>query len=252
MGLNKNILLTRDRKDNQRFKQKLEKAGAKTYVFSCIKIVKNSLSKDMRSLLNNIQAFDWIIFTSAHGVSFFLDYLKDERIDTSVLATKKIGVVGSETANILKNHHLPVQFIPSQYLTEKIAEEIGDVKNSNILLLRSNIASDVLTTSLRNKGADVVNIPIYKTEFLEEKNDFFKNLINNVQLDYITFTSSSTVTGFLNRVTLKELQEKAYGIKVLAIGPVTAETARRRGFKHVILSDTFTLDGMYKKLLGIA
>lgn len=246
-----NILLTRDKKDNQVFKLKLEKIGAKVYILPCIEIVKNNLTGKIQEELKNIKKFDWIFFTSANGVLFFQDYLKSRGENLNVLKNKKIGVVGPETAKVLKKHKLKVALMPSQYLTLKIAEEIGKVKNLYILLLRSKIANHALALALKRKGAKLTNIPIYKTEFLNKKNDFFEKLTGNINLDYITFTSSSTVNGFLKRVTLKKLRQKAYDIKVLAIGPVTAQTARQAGFKNIITADEFSTDGMINKLVEL-
>jgi uroporphyrinogen-III synthase len=55
----------------------------------------------------------------------------------------------------------------------------------------------------------------------------------------VTFTSSSTVTNFCELIG-----DPSRGLKAAVIGPITAETARTRGFNVVVCPDDYTIDAL--------
>lgn len=244
----KHILLTRPEKDSAGFARKLQHFGAKVSFFPTITIMKNNLRKAARNSLSNIRHYDWVIFTSANGAHYFFEALTDLDVDCDVLRTKKIGAIGPETANMLTTYEVPVHFMPSQYLTKNIALEIDNIRDKKILLPRSNIAPPTLKHALERKGAVVTEVSIYKAVYLDENNPAFRNIVASKQLDYITFTSSSTVTGFLHRVTDIQLRKYAFAATVLSIGPVTTKTAREAGFSDIITAQQHTVDNIIQTL----
>jgi len=62
-----------------------------------------------------------------------------------------------------------------------------------------------------------------------------RELIGAGQIDLVTFTSSSTVSNFCDL-----LGPIGRGLKAAAIGPITAETARARGFEVVVSPAEYT------------
>ena len=78
--------------------------------------------------------------------------------------------------------------------------------------------------------------------------DKFENLAINKKIDYITFTSPSTIIGFLKRIKNKELIQKLFDVKIISIGPVTTKAANEHGFRNILTADPYTTDGMIDKL----
>ena len=65
-------------------------------------------------------------------------------------------------------------------------------------------------------------------------------------VDAITFTSSSTVDNFCDAIgVLPDPQPH-----VVSIGPVTSETARKRGLRVDVEADPHTIDGLVEALVG--
>ena len=66
-------------------------------------------------------------------------------------------------------------------------------------------------------------------------------------VDVITFTSSSTVTNFV------EIMGPEYAlppqVRIACIGPVTAQTAQKAGFKIDIMQQEYTMEGLVKSLV---
>src|SRR5258708_1842544 len=184
---NKTIVVTRTAEDNIIFKQKLESYGATVFEFPAIKIIGNIKDKIIINTIRNIFIYDWVLFTSAKGVSYFMKVYESLGIDIRVLQQKKIAVVGSKTAEKVKEYGLQIDFMPTKYTTEQLALEMSDIKNKKILVVRADIGSKEFISGLFNKGAQVTDIPIYKTEYLTNQDALFEDIIKQGKIDYITF-----------------------------------------------------------------
>jgi uroporphyrinogen III methyltransferase / synthase len=60
------------------------------------------------------------------------------------------------------------------------------------------------------------------------------------EIDLVAFTSSSTVNNFCAMVS----GDAAKGMAAAAIGPITAGTARQRGFNVVVEPASYTVEGL--------
>lgn len=244
----KYILITRSPQENKDFKNQLEHLGFAVLEYPAISITKSVLSDDEKRSLQIFFSFDWILFTSVNGVRFFMEALAELHIDAAVLQTKKIGAVGPKTAEEIEKYHLHTSFIPSAFTTEDLARELPGVGGKRILLPRSNIANPALKEQLEARGAMVTNVPIYITVSNAEEHGSLSFLVAHHQIRYITFTSPSTVEGFLSSMKDTQEKEKIFSIPVLSIGPVTTEAAKRHGFQSIYTSEVHTIEGMLAKL----
>lgn len=244
----KYVIVTRPKKENKTFIKSLEKIGMRVYSYPTITVSKLKISQTTKKYLHNLTDFDWILFTSANGVRFFIKALTEEKIDLSILKQIKIGAVGTKTAETLKKQELPVHFIPSEFTTKNLANELKNVKGKKILLPRADIATPILIKSFEKKGAQVVNIPIYQTKFISLLDKTFKNLLENKKILCITFTSPSTVKGFMKNMEEMNLNKTILSIPVLAIGLVTTKSLKNFSFQKIYTADTFTEEGMLEKL----
>src|SRR5258708_3780488 len=176
-----------------------------------------------------------------------MEELAELGVDTAILRTKQIAAVGPKTAEEVKKYQLPVHFIPSEFTTRNLANELKKVEGKKILLPRSNIASASLIKQLQKRGAIVMNVPIYNTGFVIKPNKTFEALLESKKILCITFTSPSTVEGFLKNIGAK-VREKVLSLPVVSIGPVTTKALKHHGFQTIYTADIFTIDGMFNKL----
>lgn len=208
--------------------------------YAHLKDVERSISQSNQSKKDN---YNWLVFTSANGVKFFFEYLKNSQlIDFRSIASKKIAVIGSETATALKAYGIKADFIPSAYTSDALAQEWIPLLTSTdrVLLLRAEEASSVLPEKLASNGIEYLNKPIYKTIIDYRRKDELLRLINDV--DYITFASSSAVLAFYELTQNIDIG-KIHG-KLVSIGPVTTETALKFGFKIDIEATKYTAKGL--------
>lgn len=249
---NKCIVITRTPEDNKPFKEKLESYGAVVYELPSITITGNTKDKFIINTVRNIFTYDWIIFTSAKGVDFFMQVYKSLGIDIAVLKKKKIAAVGSKTAEKIRAYNLQVDFIPTKYTTEQLAKELTGIEGKKILLARSDIASKEFIIELTKSGASITDIPIYKTEYLGKQDEIFEKLVKEKKIHFLTFTSPSTVKGFFERVKKADIKRKVLAIPIVSVGPVTTKTAQKYGFHKIFTADSYTTAGIIKKLQEIS
>jgi len=244
----KYIVITRPEDENNIFKTQIEQLGYVTFSYPTITITKVKITPKMKEKLQQIDACDWIVFTSKNGVKFFIEALLDARISVSALLQKQIAAIGPKTAEEVKKYRLPVHFIPSQFTTKDLAKELPAFVGKKIFMPRANIADPLLIKHLREKGAKVTDLPIYKTVLLQQKNKKFETLIKEELIKGIIFTSPSTVEGFLKNIKSMEGQDFLFSLPVFSIGPVTAQKLKKNGFKKVHIAQRFTMDGIIAKI----
>lgn len=248
--INNYVVITRPTGDERTFSEQLRKINIKFLTYPTIKVKSNTLSEVEMATLKKLPRYDWVIFTSKNGVTYFLKSLVKLKVDLQTLKTKKIAAVGPRTAQELVNHGLKASFIPSQFTTENLARETPLIKGQKLLLPHSDIASVTLTKLLTERGGLVTNIPIYKTLFRSKPSQELLRLLKMQKIACLTFTSPSTIHGFFNGLDQK-FNTYLFSIPTFVIGPVTEKTARQVGFKKVLVADTFTTEGMLKKLQKI-
>jgi uroporphyrinogen III methyltransferase/synthase len=91
-----------------------------------------------------LNAYDWLIFTSANGVTKFFEYFFKQFHDMRDIGGVRIAAVGPATANKLKELHLQVDLMPDEALGAKIAKEFNKfetIENLKICLLRAQAAN---------------------------------------------------------------------------------------------------------------
>jgi len=138
--------------------------------------------------------------------------------------------------------------MPEVYLAEEIAAGIGDVAGQRILLPRAERASKQLTQALRGKGAAVDEVTAYRTLAVGAP-DELKALLEDGQIDIVTFTSSSTVRNLVANLQDPTPAKALSRCLVACIGPVTARTAKRLSIRVDVVAREHTIDGLAEAIV---
>ena len=221
----KRILVTRARAQASDFADLLEANGAEVIQFPTIKIQPIE-SVDIPAL----NAYDWVIFTSVNAVEIFYERLRENGKDARAFGGSSICAVGAKTVEALNRIGIHPNFVPAHSRGSMIAAEIGEVNGKKILLPRAKIATADLPNGLRERGAHIDDVPLYDTIKVPGENrdkieaDFLKGSI-----DLVTFTSSSTVTNFLEMFPAHAPAVLLANVKVAVIGPTTQKTVEKCG-----------------------
>lgn len=244
----KRIVITRPERQADDLARMLISEGAQTISFPTIKIVPPASMQELDDSINKIGIYDWLIFTSANGVQFFFERLREKNKDIRDLKGIKICCIGPATAGQIEDKGIKVDLVPAQFIAEGILQSfVGmNLKGKKVLIPRAAKARDVLPEGLKNLGAEVDVVTAYQTVNSGRKKEELTAMINDNIVDVITFTSSSTVTNFLE-IMGRDFKLPAH-IDVACIGPVTAETAKKAGIKIDISQEEYTMEGLVQSL----
>lgn len=242
----KRILITRAKPQVKVFIDQIEAAGGVALTTPLLEIRANdSNEKEIKRTLECLNEYDCIVFTSTNGVSIFKDYLNKWGIHYSSLNHLVAASVGRKTSKQMESLGLSVTVIPEEYIAEKLTESITDnlPTNSRILVVRGNLARPVLVTGLKQNGFHVKDLVVYETIHNMKEAERLRHYVLNQELDYITFTSSSTVDSFMSVLKQDELHTQLKNVSFICIGPITNNTLLEYGYNG-IMPATYTIEDM--------
>src|SRR5690606_11486228 len=130
--------------------QRLEELGADVIEAPTIELHGPADAAAVQSALDALAggAYDWVVFTSANGVTHTRAALLERQLDARALAGCRIAAIGQATAEALQRELcVRADFIPERAVAEALAEELaaaGQVAGGRFLLLRADIGRPVL------------------------------------------------------------------------------------------------------------
>jgi uroporphyrinogen III methyltransferase / synthase len=245
----KRILVTRAREQSAEFSRILGGLGGEAIEFPTIEILPPRRWNDLDRAIDEIESYDWLIFTSGNGVIYFWQRLA-EKGKGKFPSSSKICAIGPATARQLRERKTRVDYVPKEYIAEAILEGFEKValQGKRILLARARIARDILPKGLRQMGAEVDVVEAYRTVKPRGGTKKLKALLLTEKVDAITFTSSSTVNHFAELLKKEDMGKILRGVTIACIGPVTSRTAKERGFKVHVEPKEYTIPGLARAL----
>src|SRR5215472_13965667 len=164
--LGKRIVITRTRKQASVLSSKLRGLGAHVIELPTIRVEPPSDLRAFAELVQDSHVYDWIVFTSANGVEAFFDIFFKLYDDSREIGGARIAVIGSATAQRVKDFHLHVDLQPDEFVAEAVVREFkkqGSIENLRLLLVRAEKARDTLSKELSALGAIVDEAFAYRT-----------------------------------------------------------------------------------------
>ncbi len=250
----KRILVTRAREQASKLVRLIEELGGIALEYPMIKVVAadGADQTEFRNAAARLAEFSWVVFTSANGVDYFFRLLQEEQVDRRQLAGLKFAVNGAATAQALWQYGFKADLIPSEYTaTALLGAMLARLNGADrVLLIRAKQASEELVQGLTAAGIACAAVAAYQTVADENAAVAFRANLPKDGFDIITFTSSSTVRHFLNLLggTRPAWLERS---KVVAIGPVTTQTALEMGLKVAATAETHTVEGLIATILEL-
>jgi uroporphyrinogen III methyltransferase/synthase len=246
------IVVTRRAEQAGTFAPRLAELGADVLEVPTIKLTHPTERDAIIDCLLELNSYDWLIFTSANGVTAFFDLFFKRFQDLRDIGGTRIAAVGPKTAAKLRELHLQVDLQPEEFIGRKIAEafkKYQDIDNVKMCLLRAEVANQDLPDALHEMGAIVDDIAIYKTVAETEDRTGAAARLLEEGADWVTFTSSSTVEHFHARFDLPKLVKQFPQLKLASIGPETSKAIAALGLKPALEAKEHTTDGLIAALL---
>jgi uroporphyrinogen III methyltransferase/synthase len=240
----KQIVVTRAREQADALGARLRDLGANVMELPAIEIRPPADYGPLDRAIADLGSYDWLIFTSANGVRFFIDRLDRSSRDLRSLKAK-ICAIGPATRAAIEALHLRVDLMGKEYVAEGLLEAFAahDLEGKRVLLPRAAVARDLVPVELGRRGAHVDVVEAYRSVMPED----LAARAREIAADWITFTSSSTVRNVVAAAGRSALA----GVKVASIGPITSRTARDLGIDVTVQAEEFTIDGLVKALLQL-
>lgn len=245
------ILVTRPAEQAPAFARALRDAGAEPIEWPAIRIADPEDSAPLRSAVGNLSRYDWIVFTSANGVTRFFRELERQGGDSRWLGRCRIATIGPKTANALTAYGLRSDRTPDEFRGEAVAEtllaEMPSPATTRILLPRAAVAREVLPDTLRAAGAEVDVVAAYRSASPDDDAiEAIRGRFAAGEVDVVTFTSPSTVEQLLE--ALGELRPRLETVCIASIGPITTKRAEELGLTVHITASPYTTDGLLEAL----
>ncbi len=238
------IVVTRDREQSSELAEPLESLGAEALLLPAIEIREAANPKPLDDAIARLESYDWLIFTSANGVRYFVDALDKSPHDLRSLKSR-ICAIGPATKAAVEALHLKVDLMPKEYVAESMLEAFAkeSLQFRRILLPRAAVARDLVPRELSRRGATVDVVEAYQTVAPVDLAERARAILDR-KPHWITFTSSSTVTNFIAAVGREALRE----IKVASIGPITSATLREHNVQPTVEAQPHTISGLVRAL----
>jgi uroporphyrinogen III methyltransferase / synthase len=243
----KRVVITRSREQSGLLHAKLHDLGAEVLEIPTIRFEDPTHREELVDALLELNAYDWLVFTSPNGVARFFEYFFRQFHDMRDIGGVRIAAVGPATASKLKELHLQVDLMPAEAVGSEIAKEFEkfeSIENLKICLLRAEVASTDLPKALEELGAIVDDVACYRT--VPETDDITGagERLQKEGADWILFTSGSTVENFHARYNLPELRTRFPGLRIASIGPETSKALLRLSLKPELEAREHTMEGL--------
>ena len=254
----KTILITRAKEQSSQFSLLLQQQGAKTIEMPALEILPPSSWDQLDLAIETLSSFDWLILTSANGVNFFFQRLKELGKDIRLLGNIKIAVVGKKTASCLQQYHLTPDFIPPNFIADQLIDHFPEsLKHQKILFPRVETGGrEILVKELQKQEANIIEVPAYQSGCPDKIDAQAWEALQNKQINIITFASSKTVTNFykllqkaLNTSSKVDILSLLDNVCLASIGPQTSKTCHELLDRVDLEAKEYTLEGLTKELV---
>ena len=225
--------------------QSLEALGADVIAAPVIRIEPLPDDGALRSALADPSSWRWIVFTSQNAVHVVCDQMRGWGREPAVLATDNVVALGPKTAAALEREGVHVSLVPETTTSEGVLaalEHEGGLPGARVLIPCAQDAREVLPDGLRAAGAQLEVIPVYVTTREPGNGKRLAADILEGLIDAVTFTSPSTVHGFVELVG--EDTAKSGQFAAVVIGPVTAQAARDAGMGDLVMAARSSVEGL--------
>jgi uroporphyrinogen III methyltransferase/synthase len=241
------VVVTRARDQAADFVNALAERGAEVLEIPVIRIEPPAEHAPLAEALAGLNAYDWLIFTSANGVAQFFQMFFKAFTDLRDIGGVRIAAVGPVTAARLRELHLNVDVMPADYVAPKVAKALTafeSMENRRVLLLRAQEANPELPRLLEDQGAIVDDVACYQTVAETSDETGAGAQLREAGADWLTFTSGSTVRHFHTRFDLPKLLQRFPRMKVASIGPETTKALAALNLNPTLEAKPHTINAM--------
>lgn len=241
----KPVVVTRAEERDGPLSKELRSLGLAVLVWAAVRILPTDTTR-LEEALRRIGEFDWIVFTSRHGVAAVTARL------AAPPSRLRVAAVGRGTAAVLEQHGWRADLLATEPgaagLVSAFAAD-GSVRGGRILYPASSRALPTLAAGLTQLGAEVTTVEAYRAvsgTALDVED--CRSWIAREAVGAVTFASPSAVIELESALGKEAFARLLGAAPAVAIGPTTARALTDRGYTPT-LAESATLRGLARTSL---
>ena len=241
----KSIVVTRPRARCRALAGKLERLGAEVLCMPSIE-TRPLPTGPAREALGHIGEYSWLVLTSAQGVTCLFAALDEMGLDARALAGAQVAAIGPGTAAELSAHGLKADLVPGRYDSAQLAQALAQrcEPGGKVLMLRAQVGAHDVPEALRAAGVECDDVATYETVALDARDSVAAQRVRAGSVDFVTFTSASTVRGF----EISTLGAAMDTFTAACIGRCTQAAAAKRGMATITAREA-TIDSLVEAIV---
>ena len=236
----KTVVVTRPEDRSGTLTQRLRELGAEAVDYPCIRTVAREENPELEEAIGNLSRYRCLVFTSPAGPEIFFRRLRAAGRDARALSGLTLAAIGPKTAKALEKHGVTADLMPETYDSDHLAKTLEAVEGP-VLLCRASRGSTALPEMLERKGIPFADVPIYDTVYTAPDPQKVDALLGEKLL--VTFTSASTVRGFVESLPGRDLKN----VIGCCIGKQTEAEAKKYGLTTVV-SQEATMESLMETI----
>jgi len=239
------VLVPRARDQASDFSALLRSRGAEPLEVPTIEIRPVATTGELDRAVEDLAAgqFDWVVLTSVNGVAALRARAEASGRGPAALGAARVAAVGPATEAALRAWGVAPDLVPEVATTAALGHAF-QAGPGRVLLARADLANPELAVILRAKGWEATEVVAYHTVPVGRLDPAARRRLDGGEVDWVAFTASSTVEGFLRGYG----GPPPPGVRVAAIGPVTADTARSAGIPVATTATEHTIGGLVQAI----
>ena len=233
------VLVSRPTEQTGALCRALEEAGAEPVLVPMIRVTPAPPGPELEAALAALPDYDWIVFTSANAVRALAALAGAAGHEPSSLRARALCVGPATNAAAARagfeRAPLPARVLDAESLLEVVRSGVS-VAGRRVLWPRGGAAGPELALGLREAGARVDEVIVYRTEPAAFDAAALKGALAEGSLHALTFASPSAARSFASGMG-EDGMRVARGAVVAAIGPVSASALARLGFPADVVAE---------------
>ena len=238
----KTVVVTRPEDRSGTLTQRLRELGAEVVDYPCIRTVAREENPELEETMENLSRYRCLVFTSPAGPEIFFRRLRAAGRDARALSGLTLAAIGPKTAKAMERFGVTADLVPETYDSDHLAKALEAVEGP-VLLCRASRGSTALPEMLERKGIPFADVPVYDTVYAAPAPQKVDALLGETLL--VTFTSASTVRGFVESLPGRDLKN----VIGCCIGKQTEAEAKKHGLATVV-SQEATMESLVECILG--
>lgn len=247
----KTVLVLRPPGQSLAVRRRLEDLGARVLVEPAMEIQPPDDWTAVDRAIDDLNGFDWVVFSSRNGVESFLRRLFEKGRDARAMGPCRLAAIGPGTAAALREYRLSADLVPKVHRAEGLAEALLPmVENASVLLVRADRGRTVLEDVLKAKAREVRTIAVYRqADRAAASAPVLAKLVAG-GIDWVLLSSSNIAATFarwLDEPTRAAVRER---VRLATISPVTTRALRAENLEPSAEAAVHTMDGMIDAILA--